>query len=200
MKKLITILSITLVFISCEKANLNLSQQNIEHVLTSMVGENINNISNSLKKEGFQKLKFDDQTNFTKNRETYLLKTDKKIIISAGYQLNDSTKSIKLYDEYRIAFSNKQTTGYQAHIYAENFTDFTKSYIDSIKVSENEYMYIYDDPMKFYVVLQSNIFYLKTASETWYNGNINKDKMWNIQLGEKAKTSVISYSDFSITQ
>ena len=198
MKKLITILSVALLLISCEKIDINLSEQNIEHRLISMVGENINTVGNSLKKEGFQKLKFDDQTNFTKNKETYLLKTDKKIIVSAGYQLNDSTKSIKLYDEYRIAFSKKQTTGYQASISAENFADFNKSYVDSVKISESEYMYIYDDPMKFYLVLQSNMFYLKTASETWYNGKINQNEMWNIQLGEKAKTTLISYSDFSI--
>lgn len=200
MKKLIPLFSLLFILFSCEKIELNLSEQNIEYVLTSMVGENINTVGNSLKSEGFQKFKFDDQTNFTKNKEAYLLKTDKKIIVSAGYQLSDSTKSVKLYEEYRNSFSNKQTTGYQAYIYAENFVDFSKSYIDSVKVTSNEYMYIYDDPMKFYVVLQSNMFYLKTASETWYNGDINKDKMWNIQLGEKAKTSVISYSDFAITQ
>jgi hypothetical protein len=54
--------------------------------------------------------------------------------------------------------------------------------------------------MAFYLVLQTNKFYLKTASETWYNGEINKDKMWNIQLGEKSKIVAISYSDFSLAQ
>lgn len=200
MKKFIFILTLPFIFFSCEKANLNLIDENIENRLTSMVGENITSVGNTLKSEGFQKFKFDEQINYIKGSESYLFTTSNKIIVSAGYQLSDSTKSIKLYDEYRITFSNKQTTGYQAYIYAENFADFTKSYVDSINVSASEYIYIYDDPMKFYPVLQSNMFFLKTASENWYNGKINQDEMWNIQLGEKAKSICITYSDFSLTK
>ncbi len=198
MKKFILALSLIILFSSCEKANLNISDTNIENRLYSMVGENINAVSNTLKKEGFQKFQIDNQINFTRNKEVYIFKTSKKTIISAAYQLNDSTKSIKLYDEYRNVFLSKNTDNYEAFIWADNFLDFGKNYVDSVYVNVDEYIYFYDDPLKFYTVLQSNLFFLKTASESWYNGKINQDEMWNIQLGEKAKTTLISYSDFSI--
>ena len=200
MKKIIPFLIFTVLFYSCEKANINLVETNIETRLQSMVGQKIGAVSNTLKSEGFQKLKIEQQTNFIKNNEIYLLKDIDKTIVLAGYQLKDSTKSVNLYEEYRNSFLTKNTDGYQGYIYAEHFADFSKGYVDSIKVNNNEYMYIYDDPFKFYFVLKTNMFYLKTASETWYNGKINKDKMWNLQLGEKAKIVAITYSDFSLAQ
>ena len=200
MKKTFNILLITLLFCSCERANLNLTDENIENRLTSMVGEKISSVSNTLKNEGFQKMKFDDQINFVKNKEAYVLKENKNIVVSASYQLNDSTKTMKLYDEYRNSFSTKPTDKYEAYIYADNFLDFSKSYTDSVAVGNNNYIYFYDDPMAFYPVLISNIYFLHTSSETWYKGEMNKDEMWNLQLSDKAKIVFISYSDFSITQ
>lgn len=198
MKKFISLISLIFILFSCEKANLNITDTNIENRLYSMVGENINAVSNTLKNEGFQKFQFDNQINFIKNKETYIFKTSKKTIVSAAYQLNDSTKSIKLYDEYRNHFLQKNTDNYQAYIWADNFSDFGKNYVDSVLIDNNEYVYFYDDPIKFYTVLQTNLFFLNTASESWYNGEINQDEMWNLQLGEKAKVALISYSNFSI--
>lgn len=200
MKKLFYIISITLLFCSCEKVELNLLDENIENRITSMVGKKITSVSNTFKSEGFQKMKIDNQINFIKGKETYILVEDKNIVVSAGYQLNDSTKSFKLYDEYRNDFMLKQTDGYEAYIYADNFVDFGNSYVDSVDIGNNNYIYFYDDPILFYPVLQTNQFFLNVASESWYNGNINKGEIWNLQLGEKAKTILISYSDFSITQ
>lgn len=200
MKKSFNILLITLLFCSCERANLNLTDENIENRLTSMVGEKISSVSNTLKNEGFQKIKFDNQINFVKNKEAYILKENKNIVVSASYQLNDSTKSLKLYDEYRNSFLMKQTDGYEAYIYADNFLDFTNSYTDSVATGNDNYIYFYNDPIAFYPVLMSNIYFLNTSSETWYKGEINKDEMWNLQFGEKAKIVFISYSNFSITQ
>jgi hypothetical protein len=201
MKKLLFISLAALFLFGCEQANIDFQDSNIEKRLESIVGEKIGAVANSLKSEGYKKLAFDDQTNFQKGKEAYLLKDVQNTIVSAGYQLNDSSLvTEKFYDEYRMIFSNKLTEKYQGYIYAENFADFNKGYIDSVKVNSTDYAYIYDDPMAFYLVLQTNKFYLKTASETWYNGEINKDKMWNIQLGEKSKIVAISYSDFSLAQ
>jgi hypothetical protein len=209
MKKLLFISLAALFLFGCEQANIDFQDSNIEKRLESMVGEKIGAVSNSLKSEGYKKLSFNDQTNFQKGKEAYLLKDVQNTIVSAGYQLNDSvTKVEKLYNEYRLIFSTKPTEKYQAYIYAEHFADFQKAYIDSVKINDNDYAYIYDDPMAFALVLETNKFYLKQASETWYNGEINKDKMWNIQLGEtadsqtnkKTKIVAISYSDFSLAQ
>ena len=209
MKKLLFISLIALFLFGCEQANIDFQDSNIEKRLESMVGEKIGAVSNSLKSEGYKKLSFNDQTNFQKGKEAYLLKDVQNTIVSAGYQLNDSIAKVeKLYDEYRMKFSSKLTEKYQGYIYAEYFADFNRGYIDSVKVNDNDYAYIYDDPMAFSLVLQTNKFYLKQASETWYNGEINKDKMWNIQLGEtadsqtnkKTKIVAISYSDFSLAQ
>ena len=209
MKKLLFISLAALFLFGCEQANLDLQDSNIEKRLESMVGEKIGAVSNSLKSEGYKKLSFNNQTNFQKGKEAYLLKDVQNTIVSAGYQLNDSVAKVeKLYNEYRLIFSTKPTEKYQAYIYAEHFADFQKAYIDSVKINDNDYAYIYDDPMAFALVLETNKFYLKQASETWYNGEINKDKMWNIQLGEtadsqtnkKTKIVAISYSDFSLAQ
>lgn len=209
MKKLLFISLVALFLFGCEQANIDFQDSNIEKRLESMVGEKIGAVSNSLKSEGYKKLSFNDQTNFQKGKEAYLLKDVQNTIVSAGYQLNDSVAKVeKLYNEYRLIFSTKPTEKYQAYIYAEHFADFQKAYIDSVKINDNDYAYIYDDPMAFALVLETNKFYLKQASETWYNGEINKDKMWNIQLGEtadsqtnkKTKIVAISYSDFSLAQ
>ena len=201
MKKLLFISLVTLFLFGCEKANIDFQDSNIEKRLESMVGEKIGAVSNSLKNEGYKKLTIGDQTNFQKGKEAYLLKDVQNTIVSAGYQLNDTiTKTEKLYDEYRMIFSSKPTEKYQGYIYAENFADFNKGYIDSVKVNSTDYAYIYDDPMAFALVLQTNKFYLKQASETWYNGAINQGEMWNIQLGEKSKIVAISYSNFSLAQ
>jgi hypothetical protein len=209
MKKLLFISLAALFLFGCEQANIDFQDSNIEKRLESMVGEKIGAVSNSLKSEGYKKLSFNDQTNFQKGKEAYLLKDVQNTIVSAGYQLNDSVAKVeKLYNEYRLIFSTKPTEKYQAYIYAEHFADFKKAYIDSVKINDNDYAYIYDDPMAFALVLETNKFYLKQASETWYNGEINKDKMWNIQLGEtadsqtnkKTKIVAISYSDFSLAQ
>ena len=209
MKKLLFISLAALFLFGCEQANIDFQDSNIEKRLESMVGEKIGAVSNSLKSEGYKKLSFNDQTNFQKGKEAYLLKDVQNTIVSAGYQLNDSVAKVeKLYNEYRLIFSTKPTEKYQAYIYAEHFADFQKAYIDSVKINDNDYAYIYDDPMAFALVLETNKFYLKQASETWYNGEINKDKMWNIQLGEtadsqtnkKTKIVAISYSDFSLAQ
>jgi hypothetical protein len=209
MKKLLFISLAALFLFGCEQANIDFQDSNIEKRLESMVGEKIGAVSNSLKSEGYKKLSFNDQTNFQKGKEAYLLKDVQNTIVSAGYQLNDSVAKVeKLYNEYRLIFSTKPTEKYQAYIYAEHFADFQKAYIDSVKINDNDYAYIYNDPMAFALVLETNKFYLKQASETWYNGEINKDKMWNIQLGEtadsqtnkKTKIVAISYSDFSLAQ
>ena len=209
MKKLLFLTLTALFLFGCEQANIDFQDSNIEKRLESMVGEKIGAVSNSLKSEGYKKLSFNNQTNFQKGKEAYLLKDVQNTIVSAGYQLNDSVAKVeKLYNEYRLIFSTKPTEKYQAYIYAEHFADFQKAYIDSVKINDNDYAYIYDDPMAFALVLETNKFYLKQASETWYNGEINKDKMWNIQLGEtadsqtnkKTKIVAISYSDFSLAQ
>lgn len=209
MKKLLFLSLAALFLFGCEQANIDFQDSNIEKRLESMVGEKIGAVSNSLKSEGYKKLSFNDQTNFQKGKEAYLLKDVQNTIVSAGYQLNDSIAKVeKLYNEYRLIFSTKPTEKYQAYIYAEHFADFQKAYIDSVKINDNDYAYIYNDPMAFALVLETNKFYLKQASETWYNGEINKDKMWNIQLGEtadsqtnkKTKIVAISYSDFSLAQ
>jgi len=200
MKKIISLLSFALLLCSCEKAPINLTDENIESRLESMVGENINAVGNSLKAEGFQKFDFDNQINYTKGKETYLLKASKKTIVSAGYQLSDSTKTFKIFDKYHFSFDEKKTENYSAEIYATNFSDWSKSYVDSIKISNNEYIYIYDNPTLFYSALQVNSFNLVYASENWWNGEKNKGEMWNVQLGERAKIACITYSDFSISE
>ena len=43
--------------------------------LKSMVGQNINSVGNTLKSEGFQKFKFDEQINYIKGFESYLFTT-----------------------------------------------------------------------------------------------------------------------------
>ena len=200
MKKIISLLSFALLLCSCEKAPINLTDENIELRLESMIGENINSVSNTLKAEGFQKMKFENQINFTKNKETYLLKATNKIIISAGYQISDTTKTYKFFDKYHYKFETKTTDNYIGEIYAIEFSDWGQGYIDSVKVNNNSYIYIYDNPILFYSALQTNINNLIYASENWWNGEKNKNKMWNIQLGEKAKTACITHSDFSITK
>lgn len=200
MKKIISLLSFALLLYSCEKAPINLTDENIELRLESMIGENINSVSNTLKAEGFQKMKFENQINFTKNKETYLLKATNKIIISAGYQISDTTKTYKFFDKYHYKFETKTTDNYIGEIYAIEFSDWGQGYIDSVKVNNNSYIYIYDNPILFYSALQTNINNLIYASENWWNGEKNKNKMWNIQLGEKAKTACITHSDFSITK
>ena len=200
MKKFISLLSFALLLCSCEKAPINLTDENIELRLESMVGENISAVGNSLKAEGFQKFDFDNQTNYIKGTETYLLKESKKTVVSAGYQLSDSTKAFKLFNKYHFSFDEKKTENYSAEIYATNFNDWSKSYVDSIKINNNEYIYIYDNPTLFYSAIQVNSFNLVYASENWWNGEKNKEKMWNVQLGEKAKITCITYSDFSIIE
>lgn len=200
MKKTFNILLITMLFCSCEKANLNLTDENIENRLMSMVGEKISAVSNSLKSEGFQKMKIDDQINFVKNKEAYVLKGDNKIVVSAGYQLSDTTKTYKFFDKYHYEFETRVADNYMAEIYATDFSDWGQSYVDSIEVSNNSYIYIYDNPMLFYSTLQTNMNNLIYASENWWNGEKNNGEMWNIQLGERAKTICITYSDFSITK
>lgn len=200
MKKIISLLSFALLLCSCEKAPINLTDENIELRLESMIGENINSVSNTLKAEGFQKMKFENQINFTKNKETYLLKATNKIIISAGYQISDTTKTYKFFDKYHYKFETKTTDNYIGEIYAIEFSDWGQGYIDSVKVNNNSYIYIYDNPILFYSALQTNINNLIYASENWWNGEKNKNKMWNIQLGEKAKTACITHSDFSINK
>lgn len=207
MKKLLFISLAALFLFGCEPANIDFQDSNIEERLESMVGEKIGAVSASLKNEGYKKLSFGDQTNFQKGKEAYLLKDVQNTVVSAGYQLNDSTTKVeKLYNEYRMIFTTKFAENYQAYIYAEHFADFNKGYIDSVKVNDNDYAYIYNDPMVFALVLETNKFYLKQASETWYNGAINQGEMWNIQLGEitesqknkKTRIVAISYSDFSL--
>ena len=200
MKKTFNILLITLLFCSCERANLNLTDENIENRLMSMVGEKISSVSNSLKSEGFQKMKIDDQINFVKNKEAYVLKSDNKIVVSAGYQLSDTTKTYKFFDKYHYEFETRVADNYMAEIYATDFSDWGQSYVDSIEVSNNSYIYIYDNPMLFYSTLQTNMNNLIYASENWWNGEKNNGEMWNIQLGERAKTICITYSNFSITK
>ena len=207
MKKLLFISLAALFLFGCEKANIDFQDSNIEKRLESMVGEKIGAVSATLKSEGYKKFSFNGQTNFQKDKEAYLLKDVQNTVVSAGYQLNDSiAKAEKLYNEYRMIFSTKLAENYQAYIYAEHFADFQKGYIDSVKVSDKDYAYIYDNPMAFALVLETNKFYLKQASETWYNGAINQGEMWNIQLGEitesqknkKTRIVAISYSDFSL--
>ena len=135
MKKIISLLSFALLLCSCEKAPINLTDENIELRLESMIGENINSVSNTLKAEGFQKMKFENQINFTKNKETYLLKATNKIIISAGYQISDTTKTYKFFDKYHYKFETKTTDNYIGEIYAIEFSDWGQGYIDSVKVN-----------------------------------------------------------------
>ena len=139
MKKLLFISLAALFLFGCEQANIDFQDSNIEKRLESMVGEKIGAVANSLKSEGYKKLAFDDQTNFQKGKEAYLLKDVQNTIVSAGYQLNDSVAKVgKLYNEYRLIFSTKPTEKYQAYIYAEHFADFQKAYIDSVKINDND--------------------------------------------------------------
>ena len=177
MKKFIPILSLALLFCSCEKAQINLTDENIEHRLESMVGENISAVSNTLKAEGFQKIKFDNQINFMKDKEAYLLIADNKTIVSAGYQLSDTTKTYKFFDKYHYEFETRATDNYMAEIYATDFSDWSQSYVDSTKVSSNSYIYIYDNPMLFYSTLQTNMNNLIYASENWWNGEKNNGEI-----------------------
>lgn len=201
MKKIVTLMSLALLMFGCEKAPIDITDENIEVRLESMVGENINAVGNTLKAEGFKKINFDSQTNYTKGKETYLLKakTD-KIIVSAGYQLSDTTKTQKFFDKYHYAFDAKVADEYIAEIYATNFSDWSNSYVDSIATSANDYVYIYDDPMMFYSALQVNSTNLVYASENWIIGEKNKGQMWSIQLGKGAKTVCVLYSDFTLTE
>ena len=117
MKKLLFISLAALFLFGCEQANIDFQDSNIEQRLESMVGEKIGAVSNSLKSEGYKKLSFNDQTNFQKGKEAYLLKDVQNTIVSAGYQLNDSVAKVeKLYDEYRMKFSSKLTEKYQGYI------------------------------------------------------------------------------------
>ena len=126
MKKIIPILFITILLAACEKANINLIDENIENRLKSMVGEKIGSVGNTLKAEGFQKFNFDEQVNYIKGTESYIFTTSNKTIISAGYQNNDSTKIYNLLDKYHYYFIDKNTENYSGEIYATNFNDFGK--------------------------------------------------------------------------
>lgn len=200
MKKIISLLSFALLLCSCEKAPINLTDENIELRLESMIGENINSVSNTLKAEGFQKMKFENQINFTKNKETYLLKATNKIIISAGYQLSDTTKTQKFLDKYHFQLDSKPSDEYIAEIYASQFSDWTNSYVDSIPTSSNDYIYVYNDPIAFYSTLQVNSTNLVYASENWITSEKNKGQTWSIQLGKGAKTVCVLYSDFTLAE
>ena len=198
MKKITCFLFISLLFLSCEKANLDLIDTNIENRLKSMVGQNINSVGNTLKSEGFQKFKFDEQINYIKGFESYLFTTSNKIIVSAGYQTKDSTKVYNILDEYHYFFTQKETELYSGEIYSSDFSDWGNSYVDSINICNNDYIYIYDNPTLFYSALQNNLYFLIYSSENWYSKKDKSSEMWNIQLGEKAKSICITYSDFSI--
>ncbi|MBR5188731.1 MAG: hypothetical protein IKW17_00565 [Paludibacteraceae bacterium] len=200
MKKLIPIISLLFLLLSCEKADLNLTDENIENRLKSMVGENITSVGNRLKSEGFQKFKFDEQINYIKGVETYLFTTSNKIVVSAGYQTKDSTKVYSILDKYHYSFTEKETEIYSGEIYSTDFSDWGNSYVDSINVGNNNYIYIYDNPTLFYSALQSNLYFLIYSSESWHSKKDKNGEMWNIQLGEKAKSICITYSDFSIKQ
>ena len=198
MKKLIPIISLLFLLFGCEKADLNLIDKNIENQLKSMVGENINSVGRTLKSEGFQKIKFDEQINYIKGSETYLFTTSNKIVVSAGYQTKDSTKVYNILDEYHFSFTQKETELYSGEIYSSDFSDWGNSYVDSVDIGNNDYIYIYDNPTLFYSALQSNLYFLIYSSESWYSKEDKNSEMWNIQLGEKAKSICITYSDFSI--
>jgi hypothetical protein len=200
MKKFISLLSLTLILCCCEKAPINLTDENIERRLESMVGENINAVGNTLKAEGFKKIDFDTQINFTRGKETYLLKSTDKTIITAGYQLSDTTKTQKFLDKYHFQLDSKPSDEYIAEIYASQFSDWTNSYVDSIPTSSNDYIYVYNDPIAFYSTLQVNSTNLVYASENWITGEKNKGQMWSIQLGKGAKTVCVLYSDFTLAE
>ena len=197
MKKLIPIISLLFLLFGCEKADLNLIDKNIENQLKSMVGENINSVGRTLKSEGFQKIKFDEQINYIKGSETYLFTTSNKIVVSAGYQTKDSTKVYNILDEYHFSFTQKETELYSGEIYSSDFSDWGNSYVDSIDIGNNDYIYIYNNPTLFYSALQSNLYFLIYSSESWYSKEDKNSEMWNIQLGEKAKSICITYSDLS---
>jgi hypothetical protein len=198
MKKFISLLSLALLLYSCEKAPINLTDENIELRLESIVGENINSVSNTLKSEGFKKLDFDTQINYNKGKETYILKENNKIVTSAGYQFSDSTKINSFFFKYHDSFQKKNTNDYYAEIYAINFSDWSKSYVDSINLENNNYIYIYDDPYMFSSAIQINMPNMVYCYESWKNENSENKETWSIQLGERAKTICITYSNLSI--
>ena len=200
MKKILLIISLSMLLFSCEQINVDLTNEDIENQLKTMVGEKISSVGNTLKSEGFQKIKIEEQINYVKGKETYIFITKNKTVVSAGYQTNDSIKTYKILDKYHYSFEKKGIENYLGEIYSTNFKDWSKSYVDSIKISNNQYSYIYDNPVLFYSTLQVNMFNLIFASESWWEGEKNSGEMWNIQLGEKSKTVCITYSDFSIEQ
>lgn len=170
---------------ACEKADIDFDSD-VEIRLTSLLGEEIEPVSNTLKSKGFTRMGIEQLSSFVNPNETYNFASNKKkpkTIYSAGYQLTDLSESAgKTYGSYRNSLLLKQGTEYEAQIAASPFVDLTESYVDSVRLSNNMYAYIYDDPLKFKSVYDMNYTGLVMASESWWKGERYKDKMWTIEL------------------
>ncbi len=188
---------------SCEKADINLEEENIETRLNSMLGLELSSVSNLLKSEGYSSINLDNIYSFVGDDDSYtVVRNEKspKTIYSAGYkQTNTSTALNTEYITYRESFEQKDETSYLGTIAANNFVDLEKGYVDSVVYSIDDlgdyiYQYEYDDPDKFYSALIINQDNLLSSSEVWWLGEINSDKAWALQFSEVSNSSNLNLS------
>lgn len=188
---------------SCEKADIDLEEENIETRLNSMLGLELSSVSNLLKSEGYSRVNLDNIYSFIGDNDSYtVVRNEKspKTIYSAGYKQTNTTTALNTeYITYRESFEQKGETSYLGTIAANYFVDLEKGYVDSTVYSIDDlgdyiYQYEYDDPDKFYSVLMVNQNNLLFSSEVWWLGGINSDKAWALQFSEVSNSSNLNLS------
>lgn len=190
---------------SCEKADINLEEENIETRLDNMLGLGVSSVKNLLTSEGYECINFDNVYSFIGDDNDYTLlcntKSPKKIYTAAYQETNITSYLNTMYITYRDSFQQKGKTSYSGTIAANYFVDLDKSYVDSIIYGVDDfgdyiYQYEYDNPDKFYTALMLNQNNLIFSSEVWWLGEMNSDKAWALQFTEDSSSTYLTLGIF----